>query len=95
MNEYSGGDFAHRQFRFLSPRYGRRPKHQEQRKHRTAMSHVSASVFPGRAIDVVALQFALQQATRHRRDHYPCCTSSCAGQLVDGGNPSDQEETAQ
>jgi hypothetical protein len=54
------------------------------------MSHVSASVFPGRAIDVAALQFALQQATRRRRDHYPCCTSCCAG-----GNLPDQEETAQ
>ncbi|WP_206685439.1 hypothetical protein, partial [Bradyrhizobium uaiense] len=43
-----------RQFRLLRPRYGRRPKHQEQRKHRTAMSHVSASVFPERAIDVAA-----------------------------------------
>jgi hypothetical protein len=58
------------------------------------MSHVFASVFPGRAIDVVALQFALQQATRRRRDHYSCCTSWYAGQLLDDGDRSDQEETA-
>jgi len=58
------------------------------------MSHVSASVTPGRAIDVVAFQFALQQATRRGRDHYSCCTSWCAGQLLDGGDRSDQEETA-
>ncbi|MCC8960799.1 hypothetical protein H8A95_00375 [Bradyrhizobium sp. Pear76] len=58
------------------------------------MSHVSASVFPERAIDVAALKFALQQAARRRRDHYhPCCTSWCTGQLLDIGDMSEQEET--
>ncbi|WP_291738516.1 hypothetical protein, partial [Bradyrhizobium sp.] len=69
-------------------------KHQEQRKHRTAMSHVSASVSPGRANDVVSRPFALQQATRRRRNHYPCCTSWRAGQLLDHGDLSAREETA-
>jgi len=58
------------------------------------MSHVSASVSSRHAIDVVALQFALQQATRRDRNHYCCCTSWRAGQLLDDGEPSDQEETA-
>jgi|UPI000421A8E4 hypothetical protein len=58
------------------------------------MSHVSASVSPGRAINVVARQFALQQATRRCRDHYPCCTSWYALQLLDDGEASVREETA-
>ena len=38
-------------------------------------------------------RFAVQQATRHCREGYSCCTSWCGGQSSDSGAPSDREET--
>ena len=46
VHEYAGRDFAHRQVDLPRLRYGRYAEHREQRDHRNAMSHVSASISP-------------------------------------------------